>query len=1206
MTRPVTRRLLCCAILCASVLAQITPAFAGTTGGLTGSVVDQASGAPIAGADVKATSASEVSTARTDASGRFIFISLAPDTYTVSVSKTGYEPATEPGISVFADSQAVAQLRMQSALKTIANVRTRGTSNLVRSGTTADVYSINAATQDKISALGGGGNLNSAYAAVSSVPGAVMPANQTGYNQTISIRGGNYNQVGYEFDGVPINRSFDNAPPAAMSSLGMGELQVYTGATPANSEGQGLAGYINQVIKTGTYPGYATAALAVGTPTFYHKANIEAGGASPNRLFSYYVGLGGYNQEFRYVDNSNAAQYSQFGQVLNYVPCPATPDPNLSACYAGGFGPGGYVMAPYQFGMQSGITARDAVVNFHFGIPHKNDGGRDDVQLLFDNSQLHNTFYSSVNDLGGLAFAQNAFAGIQPYYIDGYTWSGPVGATVPVSYNFGGQIGPYWYPSTTQNRAFQGTLPLDARDTQWNTQSIFKAQYQKNFGSSAYLRLYGYAFYSNNLQNGPMSAFLASGDGGGFAQTSGARDYILGAHSRGIAAAFSDQLNAKNLLSISGNYTYATSTRSNSTTMANGSGSGSRFAVLVDPNNLSNGICYQYDAASGTTSPTTCTVNAGSKTRATWLTLGSQGATNVAPGTLCGPDPCQFFVAENGLHSSYNAVSPAFTSGSITDEFRPSDKFLFTVGLRDDNMRFNGSDTRPNDPARAFWFNAFNHDYCIDNATGKPVANDPTTACPAGTSVPNLQNIPSQVFTYNVLQPRFAGTYTLNADSVLRFSAGRYVQPPTSAQEQYDTWQENLAAYLGTNFYRFGFTTPGHAIRPSVSNNYDVSFEHHFKNSDVSMKLTPFYRKTNDQTQSFYLDQLSGFTSYLNVGSQTSEGFEFLLTKGDFNRNGFAGMLSFTYTNSYIQYQPLSNGLTLVAQMNSDITNYNSYTSFCSTHQSDARCAGGSQLGSAAPCYAGGGTPDPACAAGSIANPYWNAPVQPLLDPNGKYAPYDLFPGPVGGAADSFNIPYAATLILNYKHDKLAITPSFEFVSGNHYGSPESMVGVDPAAGCSALAGTTTGDPRYPYGASGGAPFDATSCAGTIPVPNRFTGNFDPIGAFVNPNEFLINLQASYEVSPRMTVVATLANLVNTCFGGTKAAWTFNNNGSICSYSVNNTQGAIPPVANVYNPGAQFQPVAEFPYAAYLGAYNAAENSTKMPFNAYFELRLKL
>ncbi len=168
--------------------------------------------------------------------------------------------------------------------------------------------------------LGGGGLINQAYSAISTVPGAYVIPNQSGYYATVNIRGGDYDQVGYEFDGVPVNRSFDNYASSSASSLGNAEVQVYTGANPANSEGQGLAGFINQVIKTGTYPGYATGSLGIGTPTFYHRAAIEIGGSTPDRLFSYYVGIAGSNKAYNYVNGNNGSEYDNWlGPPLGIV-----------------------------------------------------------------------------------------------------------------------------------------------------------------------------------------------------------------------------------------------------------------------------------------------------------------------------------------------------------------------------------------------------------------------------------------------------------------------------------------------------------------------------------------------------------------------------------------------------------------------------------------------------------------------------------------------------------------------------------------------------------------------------------------------------------------------------------------------------------------------------------------------------------------------
>ena len=85
-------------------------------------------------------------------------------------------------------------------------------------------------------------------------------------------------------------------------------------------------------------------------------------------------------------------------------------------------------MGPFNYAALSAISARDTVVNLHFAIPHKNDGGRDDVQVLWDSESLHNNFYSNTSDItstagcGGLddrrRVRQRPSASALPVYID--------------------------------------------------------------------------------------------------------------------------------------------------------------------------------------------------------------------------------------------------------------------------------------------------------------------------------------------------------------------------------------------------------------------------------------------------------------------------------------------------------------------------------------------------------------------------------------------------------------------------------------------------------------------------------------------------------------------------------------------------------------------------------------------------------------------
>src|SRR5690348_13914261 len=79
------------------------PALAGTTGTISGHVVDSSTQAPVAGARVTVASPSQTESTTTDAAGAYAFVSLSPDTYAVTATATGYDATSLPGISVLAD-----------------------------------------------------------------------------------------------------------------------------------------------------------------------------------------------------------------------------------------------------------------------------------------------------------------------------------------------------------------------------------------------------------------------------------------------------------------------------------------------------------------------------------------------------------------------------------------------------------------------------------------------------------------------------------------------------------------------------------------------------------------------------------------------------------------------------------------------------------------------------------------------------------------------------------------------------------------------------------------------------------------------------------------------------------------------------------------------------------------------------------------------
>ena len=1243
----------CTFVASVGLLCYANAVSAATTGAIVGTVLDASTKTPIAGAQVSAVSPSQVARVTTDATGRFTFLSLGPDTYTISVEREGYIAVSIAGIAVFADQSQVVPIALQKSLRQIARVTSRSSLSPVRPGTGTDVYSVNPNLTAAAAPLGGGGGLNNAYSAIAAMPGAYVPPNQVGVNQTVYIRGGYYDQIGYEYDGVPINRSFDNYPGNSEATLGQQELQIYTGGGEADANATGLAGFINQVIKTGTYPGYATGSLAIGTPTFYHDARVEAGGSTPDRDFSYYVGISGTNQDFRYFDQYNGASLTN-SIPYGYWPSHVTTNlPFWPAVYPGcqnnstytnpaylgpksttglSNDPGCFGSYPSNYGQPSTFDSRDVVANFHLGVPHRRDAGRDDVQLLYMSSANFTQDYSSLDDAGalGMGIENNGLLGRHPDFYAGdinqwpdyYTFPGDTAwlapaATAPIAYYYPGSptdrcanvIGvPGACPLNAKGVQIASLVPSNYRDGRWDTASIAKLQYQKNLGSTAYVRLFGYTFYSNTNR--------ATANGWGNNETLGVTNYQyeVDAHTAGLEMQFADQLSGQHLLQ--GMASYLTS----------------------------NTLRYANRNYDNTASQQTSNFTDGSECFATYTSpryhIGDLAPCNkfVSQGTFGDPyggfaseDPCAdgelsssapACVAGAAMRLTYlgnsadiNAVVPKIGSASLSDQWRPSDAWNVNLAVRYENDAYGLANT--DNPATNFWFAAAQREFCVNPVTRQPIfvpqppqyiyffqpfvgfkcPIDRSTGVPIQTVHPNgtdgillTNNYPSS-YSVGYVLPRVSATYTVNPDTVLRVSAGRYAQQPQNYEIQYDTLQPNLASTL-LGFIPFGYSSPLHESLPQYSDNYDFSLEHHIKGTDVAFKITPFYRYGTDQLYETPDLPSLGVSPAFNAGTLRVDGIELLVTKGDFTKNGISGTFSYTYTNAAEKWGNYQNStIGPIDQYNQDIEEFNALT----------------KAGGGAPCYknTGKGKPEPTCPLSSILNPYYNMSPQPTLAPQGWYA--------VG-----LDVPYISpstfAVILNYRRDKLAITPALQLQEGTTYGTAADVQGLDPRA-CLANQGSR--------GIAGGNPLSAdyTSCNqaltsdGTTPgrlyIPNPQTGTFDTFGQFRQPWQFNLGMQLSYDFTPRISGRVIVTNLLNQCFGGSSEPWTkaYPPNSAVCGYVANTFYNG----GYFYNGGSPYNTkangVPENPYFAQSFAPSYGDsNSFNYPLalNLYFSLNVKL
>jgi hypothetical protein len=143
------------------------------------------------------------------------------------------------------------------------------------------------------------------------------------------------------------------------------------------------------------------------------------------------------------------------------------------------------------------------------------------------------------------------------------------------------------------------------------------------------------------------------------------------------------------------------------------------------------------------------------------------------------------------------------------------------------------------------------------------------------------------------------------------------------------------------------------------------------------------------------------------------------------------------------------------------------------------------------------------------------------------------------------------------------------------------------------------------------------TATGLLYIPNPETGSFDSIGQYHNPNIMVGNIALTYDLSPRISVNLTVANVFHTCFGGSKEPWTtaYPPSSNICSYGANSfyvsnyqfgagfaTPGNPASYSAAAN-GTSVQPWQLQPYAPGTGT---SAGIIPPPINAYLTFNVKL
>jgi hypothetical protein len=314
-----------------------------------------------------------------------------------------------------------------------------------------------------------------------------------------------------------------------------------------------------------------------------------------------------------------------------------------------------------------------------------------------------------------------------------------------------------------------------------------------------------------------------------------------------------------------------------------------------------------------------------------------------------------------------------------------------------------------------------------------------------------------------------------------------------------------------------------------------------------------------------------------------------------------------------MKFQTLANGSNAIDVLNNYIVAYNALTK--ADGGSPFYCGAGP---GASPPSGPNGTNKPVNGPGAcgphqnaISNPYYNQAPQGLMDRNGWYAPYANAP-PSGAPGDVSTaiVPNAFAGFLNWRKNRFAITIPFQMNSGTSYGSPTAIYGVDPRS-CTnnqVSTGRAVANSPYRYDADyQTCSYSAFTSTRYLAIPNPQNGNhFDGLGQYQEPWQFNMGLQLAYDVTPKIKATVTLANIVNTCFGGTVTGWsnTYKPNSIDCAYVGNGSYyvGQTPGAGFFYG-GSPKTGNGNYP-AVFNQSYQPLYGA--IPFQVYGNLQIRL
>lgn len=224
---------------------------AGTTGKISGFVVDKVTGEPLVGVNILVSGTSLGAATHLD--GSYFILNISPGTYTLRASMIGYGIVNVSNITVKMDFTSPVDFQLSSKVIEGQEVTVVAQKKLIQKDLTASTSIVSADDFEKLP--------------VTEISEALEL--QAGYVNG-HLRGGRSGEVAYWIDGVPVTDVFNGETVIDINTNSVSEMQLISGAFNAEY-GQAMSGIVNIVTKDGRDKFEGN--LSIYSGDFYSKNN---------------------------------------------------------------------------------------------------------------------------------------------------------------------------------------------------------------------------------------------------------------------------------------------------------------------------------------------------------------------------------------------------------------------------------------------------------------------------------------------------------------------------------------------------------------------------------------------------------------------------------------------------------------------------------------------------------------------------------------------------------------------------------------------------------------------------------------------------------------------------------------------------------------------------------------------------------------------